>query len=78
LRGSPIFLALQTNDKDEPGGDLHTIGTVAAIGNGQGQNGGVHVIVEGLMRGKADVTIGPAFAAAMVSAAPEPVEKCRD
>ena len=42
-----IFLALQTNDKDEPeAGDLHAIGTVAAIRQmAKVQNGGVHVIV---------------------------------
>ena len=73
-----IFLALQTNDKDEPdGGDLHTIGTVAAIRQmAKVQNGGVHVIVEGLMRGKADVITRTGVSLrAMVSAAPEVVEK---
>jgi len=73
-----IFLALQTNDKDEPdAGDLHSIGTVAAIRQmAKVQNGGVHVIVEGLMRGKADVITRTGVSLrAMVSAAPEPVEK---
>ena len=51
-----IFLALQTNDKDEPErDDLHTIGTVAAIRQmAKVPNGGIHVIVEGLMRAKAE------------------------
>jgi ATP-dependent Lon protease len=73
-----IFLALQTNDKDEPdAGDLHSIGTVAAIRQmAKVQNGGVHVIVEGLMRGKAEVITRTGVSLrAMVSAAPEPVEK---
>src|ERR1700730_14489689 len=52
-----VFLTLQTNDKDEPDGiDLHSIGTVAAIRQmAKVQNGGIHVIVEGLMRAKADI-----------------------
>ena len=52
-----LFLALQTNDKDEPDGtDLHTIGTIAAIRQmAKVPNGGIHVIVEGLMRARADV-----------------------
>jgi ATP-dependent Lon protease len=73
-----IFLALQTNDKDEPdAGDLHAIGTVAAIRQmAKVQNGGIHVIVEGLMRGKADVITRTGVALrAMVSAAPEAMEK---
>ena len=69
-----VFLALQTNDKDEPDGtDLHTIGTVAAIRQmAKLQNGGIHVIVEGLMRAKADIfTRAGSSLRATVSPAPE-------
>src|SRR5207249_9264646 len=49
-----VFLTLQKSDKDEPEpGDLHPIGTVAAIRQmAKVPNGGIHVIVEGLMRAK--------------------------
>jgi ATP-dependent Lon protease len=69
-----VFLTLQTNDKDEPEGvDLHTIGTVAAIRQmAKVQNGGIHVIVEGLMRAKADIfTRAGTSLRATVSSAPE-------
>src|SRR4030081_1808429 len=69
---------LQKNDKDEPeSDDLHTIGTVAAIRQmAKVPNGGIHVIVEGLMRAKADVlTRTGTGLKATVSPAPDPVEK---
>jgi endopeptidase La len=69
-----VLLALQTNDKDEPDGtDLHTIGTVAAIRQmAKLQNGGIHVIVEGLMRAKADIfTRAGSSLRATVSPAPD-------
>src|SRR6516162_4100197 len=60
-----LFLSLQTGDKDEPEpGDLRTIGTIGAIRQmARVPTGGVHVIVEGLLRGKADVFTksGPAL-----------------
>ncbi len=72
-----VFLALQTNDKDEPeAGDLHAIGIVAAIRQmAKVPNGGLHIIVEGLMRAKADLftRTGPALRAT-VSPAPEPAD----
>ena len=73
-----IFLALQTNDKDEPdASDLHTIGTVAAIRQmAKVPNGGVHVIVEGLMRAKAEpITRTDVWLRATVSPAPEAADK---
>jgi ATP-dependent Lon protease len=73
-----IFLALQTNDKDEPdASDLHTIGTVAAIRQmAKVPNGGVHVIVEGLMRAKAEqITRTDAWLRATASPAPEAADK---
>src|SRR5882672_2046992 len=73
-----ILLTLQTNDKDEPdGSDLHTIGTVAAIRQmAKVPNGGVHVIVEGLMRAKADlITRTDVSLRATVSPAPEAGDK---
>ncbi|HEX3646059.1 MAG TPA: endopeptidase La [Vicinamibacterales bacterium] len=69
-----VFLTLQTNDKDEPDGiDLHSIGTVAAIRQmAKVQNGGIHVIVEGLMRATADIfTRAGTSLRATVSPAPE-------
>ena len=52
-----LFLSLQGGDKDEPEpGDLRTIGTIGAIRQmARVPTGGIHVIVEGLLRGKADV-----------------------
>jgi ATP-dependent Lon protease len=52
-----IFLALQNSDKDEPeAADLRAIGTIAAIRQmAKVPNDGVHIIVEGLVRAKADV-----------------------
>jgi ATP-dependent Lon protease len=51
-----LFLALQTTDRDEPQpGDLKAIGTIAAIRQmAKVPNGGIHVIVEGLTRARAD------------------------
>jgi ATP-dependent Lon protease len=69
-----VFLTLQTNDKDEPEGvDLHTIGTIAAIRQmAKVQNGGIHVIVEGLMRARADIfTRAGSSLRATVSPAPD-------
>jgi ATP-dependent Lon protease len=73
-----IFLVLQRNDNEEPeGADLHTIGTIAAIRQmAKIPNGSIHVIVEGLMRAKADVvTKSGASLRATVSTAPDLVEK---
>jgi ATP-dependent Lon protease len=51
-----MFLALQQSDRDDPEpGDLRPIGTVAAIRQmAKAPNGTIHVIVEGLIRAKAD------------------------
>src|SRR5690348_12258559 len=51
-----LFLTLQPDDKDEPeAGDLHRIGTIAAIRQtAKVPNGGIHIIVEGLTRAHAD------------------------
>jgi endopeptidase La len=73
-----VFLTLQKNDKDEPEPeDLHTIGTVAAIRQmAKVPNGGIHVIVEGLMRAKTDVVTRTGVSLrAIVSAAPDVVER---
>ncbi len=69
-----VFLTLQTNDKDEPeSGDLHTIGTIAAIRQmAKVPNGGVHVIVEGLIRAKAElITVSGVWLRATVSPLPD-------
>src|SRR3954470_23977387 len=49
-----VFLALQRGDKDEPEpGDLSEIGALAAIRQmAKVPNGGIHIIVEGLVRAK--------------------------
>jgi ATP-dependent Lon protease len=73
-----LFLSLQNNDKDDPEpGDLRTIGTIAAIRQmAKVPNGGVHVIIEGLMRAKAEVvTKTSASVRAMVRPLPEVVDK---
>jgi ATP-dependent Lon protease len=51
-----LFLTLQTDDKDEPDAAvLRPVGTIAAIRQmAKVPNGGIHVIVEGLMRASAD------------------------
>src|SRR6266566_8038456 len=73
-----IFLALQNTDDDEPQpGDVRTIGTVAAIRQmAKVPNGGVHVIVEGLFRAKAEtVTKSGVALRAIVAPYPEVVVK---
>src|SRR5689334_19581265 len=52
-----LFLSLQNPDNDLPEpGDLRSIGTIAAIRQmAKNPAGGVHVIVEGLSRGKAEL-----------------------
>jgi ATP-dependent Lon protease len=69
-----IFLSLQTNDKAEPEPtELHPIGTIAAIRQmAKVPNGGIHVIVEGLLRARADLfTRSGATLRATVSPFPE-------
>ena len=52
-----VFLSLQTTESDDPGSnDLKHVGTIAAIRQmAKAPNGGVHVIVEGVARGRADL-----------------------
>jgi ATP-dependent Lon protease len=52
-----LFLALQNNDADEPeAADLRSVGTIAAVRQmAKVPSGGVHVIVEGLSRARAEV-----------------------
>jgi ATP-dependent Lon protease len=51
-----MFLALQNNDKDEPDPtDLRIVGTIGAIRQmAKVPAGGIHIIIEGLMRAKAE------------------------
>jgi ATP-dependent Lon protease len=53
-----LFLTLQNNDADDPEvADLRRVGTIAAIRQmAKVPSGGVHVIVEGLSRARAEVT----------------------
>src|SRR5215203_3940615 len=73
-----LFLTLQNSDKDEPEpGDLRTIGTIAAIRQmAKVPNGGIHIIVEGLVRAKSEVvTKSETALRSRVSPMPEVVEK---
>jgi ATP-dependent Lon protease len=68
-----VFLALQNSDADDPApGDLRVIGTIGAIRQmAKMPAGGVHIIVEGLMRAKSDTVTksGPSLRATV---APQP------
>ncbi len=73
-----LFLALQNDEKDEPDpGDLRTIGTIAAIRQmAKVPSGGIHIIVEGLTRAKADViTKHEASLRAVVAPLSDPSER---
>jgi ATP-dependent Lon protease len=56
-----LFLTLQTTDKDEPeSDDLSRVGTIAAIRQmARVPSGGIHIIVEGLMRARATLVTKP-------------------
>ena len=73
-----LFLTLQTTDDEEPQPDqLKKIGTITAIRQmAKVPNGGVHVVVEGLARARADLVTrtGQALRAA-ITLAPEQVER---
>ncbi|MCC7415791.1 MAG: endopeptidase La [Acidobacteria bacterium] len=73
-----IFLVLQNGDGDDPApGDLRKVGTIAAIRQmAKVPAGGVHVIVEGLARARADVVSrsGTVLSATVVPA-PEPADR---
>ena len=73
-----LFLTLQSGDSDEPGVEaLRPIGTIAAIRQmAKVPTGGIHIIVEGLMRARADLITrsGVAFGAT-VRPAPEQTER---
>jgi ATP-dependent Lon protease len=73
-----VFLVLQTDEDDEPKPEgLRSIGTIGAIRQmAKVPAGGVHVIVEGLRRAKADVfsRTGSSFSA-MVAPQPESAER---
>jgi ATP-dependent Lon protease len=73
-----LFLTLQTNDSDDPQPtDLRAIGTIAAIRQmAKVPNGGIHVIVEGIQRGRADLISRTANSLrATVRLAPEEAER---
>jgi ATP-dependent Lon protease len=73
-----LFLVLQTTDDEEPQPEqLKKIGTIAAIRQmAKVPNGGVHVVVEGLARARADlVSRSVQILRAAVTPAPEPVER---
>ena len=73
-----IFLTLQATDSDEPQpNDVKRIGTIAAIRQmAKAPKGGVHVIVEGIARAKADLVTSSGLALrATVSLIPEQVDR---
>jgi ATP-dependent Lon protease len=73
-----LFVALQTTDDEEPQPDqLKKIGTIAAIRQmAKVPNGGVHVVVEGLARARAElVSRSGQILRAAVTPAAEPVER---
>src|SRR3954463_12764397 len=73
-----LFLTLQNIETDDPQpSDLRSIGTIAAIRQmAKVPNGGIHVIVEGLQRGRADIVTRTANSLrATVSLAPEDAER---
>jgi len=72
-----LFLVLQNTEGDEPEpGDLRRIGTVAAIRQmAKVPTGGIHVIVEGLSRGRAElITKSGVVMRATVALLPEPAQ----
>src|SRR6187455_2047090 len=73
-----IFLSLQTVEGDDPEPtDLKTVGTIAAVRQmARVPTGGIHIIVEGLTRAKADsITRAGVSLRAMVQPAPETFER---
>ena len=69
-----MFLSLQNNDKDEAEpDDLRPIGTIGAIRQmAKVPNGGIHIIVEGLTRARADsITRSNVSLRAVVSPLPD-------
>ncbi|MFN7914948.1 MAG: endopeptidase La [Vicinamibacterales bacterium] len=73
-----IFLSLQTSDVDEPQpGDLREVGTIAAIRQmAKAPNGTIHIVVEGLQRGRADLITRTANSLrAMVRPQPEEFQR---
>src|SRR5262245_25523902 len=73
-----IFLSLQTTDTDDPtANDLRPIGTIAAIRQmAKAPTGGIHVIVEGMARARADsVTLSGGSLRATVAPQPEQSER---
>jgi ATP-dependent Lon protease len=73
-----LFLALQPADVDDPQpSDLKSVGTIAAVRQmAKMPNGGIHVIVEGLTRARADSMSRSGLSLrAMVSPAPEDAER---
>jgi ATP-dependent Lon protease len=73
-----LFLSLQHTDKDEPDpADLRTIGTIGAIRQmAKVPTGGIHIIIEGLTRAKADtISRKDATVRAMVTPIPDAAER---
>src|SRR5207249_11854061 len=73
-----IFLALQHGDDDSPHPDhLHKIGTIAAIRQmAKVPAGGIHIIVEGVTRARAD-TVTRSESTLRASVVPQPDEFAR-
>ncbi len=72
-----VLLLLQKSDADEPGpDDLYSVGTVAIIRQMAKAQGGMRVLVEGVVRARADsVTLDRGTMTAKVTAMPESSER---
>jgi ATP-dependent Lon protease len=73
-----LFLAQQTTDTDDPQpGDLKPIGTIAVVRQmAKAPNGGIHIIVEGLVRARSEVvTLTDRSLRATIHPAPDQTER---
>src|SRR6476620_7030700 len=72
-----VLLLTQTNDADDPGADdLHRVGTVAIIRQMAKGQGGMRVLVEGVVRARAEFLQSErGYTSALIKALPEPSER---
>jgi len=72
-----VLLLLQKNDNDEPqGDDLHRVGTVAIIRQMAKGQGGMRVLVEGVVRARAEFLQSErGYTSALIKALPESSER---
>src|SRR6185295_18522985 len=72
-----VLLLLQKSDHDEPGpDDLHRVGTVGIIRQMAKGQGGMRVLVEGIVRARAEFLQNEkGYFSALIKALPEPTER---